>query len=58
MMVDGKYKVIHRISDRRWEMYDLASDPGEHRNLAEAPVQRATFESLRGKLMRFEERRR
>ena len=23
MMVDGKYKVIHRISDRRWEMYDL-----------------------------------
>ena len=24
MMVDGKYKVIHRVSDRRWEMYDLA----------------------------------
>jgi arylsulfatase A-like enzyme len=58
MMVDGKYKVIHRISDRRWEMYDLATDPGEHRNLAEAAPHHATFESLRGKLMRFEERRR
>ncbi len=58
MMVDGKYKVIHRISDRRWEMYDLAADPGEHRNLAEASAARATFEALRGKLLRFEERRR
>jgi arylsulfatase A-like enzyme len=58
MMVDGKYKVIHRISDRRWEMYDLAGDPGEHRNLVEAPAHHGTFESLRGKLMRFEERKR
>jgi choline-sulfatase len=58
MMVDGKYKVIHRISDRRWEMYDLAADPGEHHNLVEAPAHRATFESLRGKLLRFEERKR
>jgi len=58
MMVDGKYKVIHRISDRRWEMYDLAADPGEHRNLAEAAGTHGAFESLRGKLMRFEERRR
>ena len=28
MMVDGGHKLIHRISDRRWELYDLAADPG------------------------------
>jgi choline-sulfatase len=58
MMVDGKHKVIHRISDRRWEMYDLSVDPGEHKNLADAPAARATFESLRAKVVAFEERKR
>ncbi|HVV52582.1 MAG TPA: sulfatase-like hydrolase/transferase, partial [Polyangia bacterium] len=29
MMVDGDHKIIHRISDGRWELYDLKRDPGE-----------------------------
>jgi arylsulfatase A-like enzyme len=58
MTVDGPYKLIHRISDRRYELYDLTTDPGEHRNLAEVPAAHATFEALRAKLIRFEERKR
>ena len=27
MMVDADHKMIHRISDRRWELYDLKRDP-------------------------------
>jgi len=58
MMVDGKHKIIHRISDRRYELYDLGADPGEKKNLADAPAARATFESLRAKVVAFEERKR
>jgi arylsulfatase A-like enzyme len=58
MMVDGDHKIIHRISDRRWELYDLAHDPGEKKNLADDAGSRQTFETLRAKLLAFEERRR
>ncbi len=30
---DGRYKLIYRISERRFELYDLAQDPGESRDL-------------------------
>jgi choline-sulfatase len=56
MMVDGGMKIIHRVSDRRWELYDLGRDPGEKKNLAEVAASHQTFESLRGKLLAFEER--
>jgi arylsulfatase A-like enzyme len=55
MMIDGDHKVIHRVSDRRWELYDLAKDPREQTNLADAPASRALFESLRAKVVAFEE---
>ena len=32
---DGKYKVFYRISDSRWEIYDLITDPAETKNLAD-----------------------
>ena len=56
MMVAGNYKVIHRISDRRWELYDLGRDPAEKNNLAGLPDASATFADLRAKLLAFEER--
>ncbi|HXT98888.1 MAG TPA: sulfatase-like hydrolase/transferase [Polyangia bacterium] len=56
MMVDGDHKIIHRISDRRWELYDLKRDPGEKTNLAANPADAALFASLRAKLIAFEER--
>jgi choline-sulfatase len=56
MIVDGGHKLIHRISDRRWELYDLRGDPGEKRNLIDVPAAAATLGALRAKLVAFEER--
>jgi arylsulfatase A-like enzyme len=56
MLVEGGHKIIHRVSDRRWELYDLRRDPGEKTNLADAPAAAATFADLRAKLLAFEER--
>jgi arylsulfatase A-like enzyme len=58
MMISGDHKIIHRISDRGWELYDLAHDPGEKKNLADDAGSRQTFDVLRAKLLAFEERRR
>jgi arylsulfatase A-like enzyme len=55
MLVDGKHKIIHRVSDRRWELYDLEADPKEQRNLADDAASKATFEALRAKVVAFEE---
>jgi arylsulfatase A-like enzyme len=33
---DGKHHVIYRISDARWEIYDLGADPEERTNLADS----------------------
>jgi arylsulfatase A-like enzyme len=56
MMVDDGKKLIHRISERRWELYDLASDPEEKKNLADTPASAVLLTSLRAKLLAFEER--
>ena len=58
MMVDDDKKVIHRLSERRWEFYDLKTDPGEKRNLADDAKRKEDVDRLRAKLAAFEERKR
>jgi arylsulfatase A-like enzyme len=58
MMVDGDNKLIHRISERRFELYTLARDPKEQKDQSHDPSQAATLQRLRTKLLAFEERRR
>ena len=58
MMVDGDKKLIHRISDRRWELFDLRVDPGEKKNLAAADGDPALFAAMKTRLLAFEARRR
>jgi choline-sulfatase len=58
MLVDGDKKLIHRVSDRRYELYDLRADPGEKTNLVDAPAARPSLDSLRARLLGFEERKR
>jgi arylsulfatase A-like enzyme len=51
---DGKHHVFYRISDSRWEIYDLDKDPDEKVNQATAPgakdLQRALVEWIEGPL--------
>jgi len=56
MMLDDGHKLIHRISDRRWELYDMGHDPGEKTNLVDTPAAAKVLEGLRAKLLAFEER--
>ena len=58
MMVDGRYKVTHRITDRRWDLFDLKTDPRQQKNLADDPAQAGLLEKLRAKLLAFEEGKR
>jgi arylsulfatase A-like enzyme len=57
-MVDQGMKLVHKISERRWELFDLKSDPRQQKNVAENPAYRQKLDSLRSKLVAFEERRR
>lgn len=44
----GDWKLIERFEDGRCELYDLAADPGERRDLAQADPERA--KALQGRL--------
>ena len=57
MLLDGDKKLLHRITERRYELYDLATDPGEKKNLADDPGAHGVFERMKHTLLGFEERR-
>ena len=57
MMVEGTFKITHKITDRRWELHDLAADPGQQKDLSRDPAHLARLEELRKKLLTFEESR-
>ncbi len=58
MMVEGGKKLTHRITDRRFDLHDLASDPRQQKNLVDDPAHAATLDALKAKLLGFEEGRR
>jgi hypothetical protein len=57
-IIEGGKKLTHKISERRWELFDLADDPRQQKNLADQPAYRNRLDELRAKLIRFEERKR
>ncbi len=57
-MIEGGKKLTHKISERRWELFDLSNDPRQQKNLADQPAQRDHLDQLRAKLVKFEERKR
>lgn len=57
-VVEGGKKLTHKISERRWELFDLTNDPRQQKNLADQPASRKQLDELRAKLLKFEERQR
>jgi arylsulfatase A-like enzyme len=45
-VVAGKHKLIHRLASDSHELYDLEADPGERRNLFDAPELRSLRDEL------------
>jgi arylsulfatase A-like enzyme len=50
MLRTADWKYVHRHAYGPHELYDLASDPDERRNLADDPAQAARMRSLKGEL--------
>jgi arylsulfatase A-like enzyme len=50
-IIDGDWKVINRVSDGLWELYNLKADPREKRNLFH--VEKARAEALKAEVERL-----
>jgi arylsulfatase A-like enzyme len=57
-MVDRGKKLVHKVSERRFELFDLGDDPRQMKNLADDPGHKTMLDELKAKLMAFEEHRR
>ncbi len=57
VMVDRGRKLVHKVSERRFELFDLGSDPKQMKNLADDPSRKTELEALKAKLVGFEEHR-
>ncbi|MCD6498749.1 MAG: sulfatase-like hydrolase/transferase [Deltaproteobacteria bacterium] len=51
MMIQGKWKLIYRITDNLFELYDLMADPKEKHNLASR--RREVLAKMKKEIMRF-----
>jgi arylsulfatase A-like enzyme len=58
VVVDRGHKLLHKVSERRFELFDLVADPKQMKNLAEDPAHKALLDELKAKLIAFEEHRR
>lgn len=56
-VVDRGKKLVHRISERRFELFDLHADPKQLKDLAEDPAHKPLLDELKAKLIAFEEHR-
>ena len=50
MIRTREWKYVHRYAYGPHELYDLVNDPGEERNLVDAPAHAATVQALRAAL--------
>lgn len=57
VMVDRGKKLVHKVSERRFELYDLSADAKQLKNLADDPGYQTTLAQLKAKLVAFEEHR-
>ncbi|MGD0837302.1 MAG: sulfatase-like hydrolase/transferase, partial [Polyangia bacterium] len=56
-IVDRGKKLVHKISEHRFELFDLATDAKQLRDVAASPGYEKTLAELKAKLLAFEERR-
>jgi arylsulfatase A-like enzyme len=57
-MVDRGKKLVHKVSERRFDLFDLGADPQQMKNLADDPGHKTMLDELKAKLIAFEEHRR
>ena len=53
MIVDQGKKLTHKITERRWELHDLASDPRQQKDLSGDPRHQKLLEALQGQAARL-----
>jgi arylsulfatase A-like enzyme len=58
MMVANGKKITHKISERRWELHDLTTDPQQQKDLSRDPRSAALLERLQKLVQAFEEGKR
>ena len=58
VLVDRGHKLLHKVSERRFELFDLAADPKQTKNFADDSTHKALLDDLKAKLLAFEEHRR
>ena len=51
----SRYKLMHFYDLKEWELYDLETDPGEHKNLFADPAHQPTVKELQAELARLRE---
>jgi arylsulfatase A-like enzyme len=57
VIVDRGKKLVHKVSERRFELFDLATDPKQLTNVADSPAYQKSLSELKAKLLAFEEHR-
>jgi arylsulfatase A-like enzyme len=57
VVVDRGQKLLHKVSERRFELFDLHADPKQTKNLADDPAHQGLLDELKAELAAFEEHR-